>query len=71
MNDETKYIWVRGLSNEWGQLAQGNIHGVRSSDTIKFIYRSKAPHNREVTHATFVLDYRPIKDESHRVCITV
>jgi len=29
--------WERALSNEWGRLAQGNIHQVQPTDTIEFI----------------------------------
>ena len=52
-------------------MAQGNINGVRNTDTIKFIYRSKVPYDREVTYAIFVLDVRPLNDEQILVCITV
>ena len=62
MNGATKYIWVRGPRNEWGQLAQGSIHGVRSTDTIEIIHRSKVLHDRKVTYKTFVLDCIPIED---------
>ena len=33
MNGQKK-IWATSLSSEWGRLAQGNIHGIRSTDTI-------------------------------------
>ena len=29
--------WTPVLSNEWGRLAQGNITGVKITDTIDFI----------------------------------
>ena len=64
-------IWTRSLSNEWGRLAQGNSHGVLPTDTIDFIHRTEVPKGRDVTYATFVLDYRPLKSEPHRVRITV
>ena len=64
-------IWTRSLSNEWGRLAQGNDHGVVATDTIDFIYRHEVPQGRDITYATFVLDYRPLKSEPHRVRITV
>ena len=56
MNVSTKHIWATILSNEWGCLSQGNIYGVRSTDTIEFINRSLVPHGRDVTYDTFVLD---------------
>ena len=50
---------------------QGNSHGVRSTDNITFIHKSKILHDREVKYTMFVLNYRPLKDESHQVRITV
>ena len=50
-------IWNTALSNEWGRLAQGNQHGVKSTDTIEFIPKTQVPSNKSVTYATFVLDY--------------
>ena len=64
-------IWTQSLSNEWGRLAQGNDNGVVSTDTIDFIHKEEVPDGRDVTYATFVLDYRPLKSEPHRVRITV
>ena len=59
------------MSNEWGRLAQGNKYGVSSTYTIDFIYKSEVPLDRRVTYATYVLDYRPLKDEQYRIRITV
>ena len=53
-----------------GKLVQGNNTGVRSTDTIDFIY-SKVPERRNVTYATYVLDHRPLKTELYIVRITV
>ena len=63
--------WYKGLSNEWGRLAQGNGRGVKGTDTISFIHRSEVPTNKQVTYASYVCDYRPLKDEPYRVRITV
>ena len=52
-------------------MAQGNIHGVKGTDTISFIQQQDVPRNREVTYATYVLDHRPLKAEKHRVRIAV
>ena len=64
-------IWTQSLSNEWGRLAQGNDAGVVSTNTIDFVHQNEVPKNRDVTYATFVLDYRPLKTEPYRVRITV
>ena len=63
--------WYKSLSNEWGRLAQGNDNGVKGTDTITFIHRSEVPTNKQVTYASYVCDYRPLKDEPYRVRITV
>lgn len=52
---------------EIGRLAQGNIHGVQSTDTIDFILKSQVPEKEKVTYTQFFCDYRPLKPEPHRV----
>ena len=64
-------VWAQNLSNEWGWLAQGNTYGLSSTDTIDFIYKYEVPDGIRITYATYVLDYRPLKDEPYRVRITV
>ena len=71
MQGSDRKIWNQSLSNEWGRLAQGNNKGVTSTDTIDFITREEVPQGKDITYATFVLDYRPLKSEPHRVRITV
>ena len=63
--------WTKSLSNEWGRLAQGNIHGVKATDTIDFIARSDVPQGRQVTYGSFVCDFRPLKTEPFRVRLVV
>ena len=60
-----RHIWTNSLSNEWERLAQGNKNNIRHTNTIKFIHKHDVPIGRDVTYATFVLDYCPLKDESH------
>ena len=64
-------IWNKALSNEWGRLAQGNIYGVLSTDTIEFIFKHEIPPGRDITYASFVCDKRPLKPEPYRVRIVV
>ena len=71
MKSIDRHVWTRSLSNKWGRLAQGNKYGVRISDTIEFIFKHEVPTNRQVTYATYVLDYRPLKDERYHLRITV
>ena len=56
-------IWDNTLSNEWGRLTQGNIHGVNATETINFIPYSDLPLKQPVTYASFVCDHRPLKTE--------
>ena len=71
LNSPGKDIRTKSLSNEWGRLAQGNKHGVRSTYTVDFIHKHEVPKGRDVTYATYVLDYRALKSEPNRVRITV
>ena len=71
LNSINKVVWTRSLSNEWGRLAQGNTHGVTSTDTIDFIHKYEVPTDKRITYATYVVDYRPLKNEQYRVRITV
>ena len=62
-----KTRWNRALSNEIDRLAQGNIRGVKGTDTIQFIRKEDVPRDRDVTYASFVCDHRPLKTEQWRV----
>ena len=61
--------WGKALSNEWGRLAQGNKHGVVATNTILFITKDEIPQGRDITYASFVCDYRPLKSEPFRIRI--
>ena len=65
-----KKNWIDSLSNELGRLTQG-IHSVKGNDVVDFILKSDVPIDRIVTYANMVCDYRPHKDEKHRVRLTV
>jgi hypothetical protein len=66
-----KEVWKKAVSNEFGRLAQGNIFGVTATDTIDFIHKHEYPSNRDITYASFVCDYRPLKSEPYRCRIVV
>ena len=70
LKGDSKETWTISLSNEWGRLAQGNSR-VKGTSTIRFIKKNAIPLGRDVTYATFVCDYKPLKKEKHRVRITV
>ena len=71
LNSKESRTWTRSLSNEWGRLASGNIYGVKGTKTIRFIRKGQVPKDRDVTYATFVCSIKPLKQETHRVRITV
>ena len=66
-----KDVWSKSLSNELGRLAQGNIHGIKATDTIDFIHKNDVPRDRKVTYANFDINYRPLKSEKYRVRLVV
>jgi hypothetical protein len=70
LQDKTKRFGLN-LSNEIGRLAQGNIHGVKATDTIDFISKKEVPHDQKVTYANFDINYRPLKSEKYRVRLVV
>ena len=67
-----KYIWVKALANDFGRLAQG-VKGrmPTGNSAIFFIHPSKIPTHKKVTYGRLVVDIRPLKEEKHRVRITV
>ena len=71
LNSIDRATWTKSLRNEWGRLAQGNVHGVTGTDTIEFISKKDVPTGRRVTYATYVLDHKTLKTEQNRVRITV
>ena len=71
LKGKSKETWLRSLSNEQGRLAKGNDHGVKGTEMIDFIFQYQVPADKKVTHALHACNYRPLKEEPHRVCITV
>ena len=69
-NPKTKDVWTTSLANELGRLAQG-IRNIPGTNTIKFIHKHQVPHNRKVTYARLVVDYRPGKSDPNRTRLTV
>ena len=67
LQGDDRVRWNKSMSNELGRLAQGNIHGVKYSDTMRFIHKDKVPPNKKVTYANFRADYRPLKPEPYRI----
>ena len=64
-------VWSKAVSNEYGRLAQGNIHGEKSTNTINFIPFNQVPSNRQVTYGSMIFDHRPLKPEPNRCRLVV
>jgi hypothetical protein len=64
-------IWTTSLCNEFGRLAQGYSNTIKGTNTITFIQRSDVPTDKKVTYGNFICDLRPLKEETHRVRLTV
>ena len=62
---------MKANSNEIGRLAQGNVHGVTSTNTMDFIFKHEVPTHKKVTYANFICDIRHLKDELFRVRLVV
>jgi hypothetical protein len=71
LKSKMKPTWEISLSNEIGRLAQGVGNRVAGTDTIDFIQKNEVPANKKVAYANFICDYRPLKTEPHRVCLTI
>ena len=63
--------WSQGASNEIGRLAQGVLpHMPTGTDTIHFIEHTELPVGRKPTYLRVVAEYKPNKEEKHRVRFT-
>jgi hypothetical protein len=72
IQDETTFpVWNKLSANEFGHLAQGVGRRIEGFNTILFIPRQAIPKGKIVTYGRFVVEIRPRKTETHRVCLTV
>ena len=71
LNGPTHEIWSRSLGNELGRIAQGIKNRIKGNDTVEYIRKSEVPKYKKVTYANFVCDIRHLKQETHRVRLTV
>jgi hypothetical protein len=59
-----------GLSNELGRICQG-IRDIAGTNTDFFIDLKSIPKNRKITYGKLVCDFKPNKNEKHRVRLPV
>ena len=71
LRSKDKAYWNRGLDNEMGRLSNGIPNRITGSNTINFIHKNAIPKNKKVTYANLVCDFRPHKEEKHRVRLTL
>jgi hypothetical protein len=70
-DDSTFPVWNKEAAHEFGRLAQGVGGRIEGYNTIFFIPRQEVPRGKIITYGRFVVDIRPNKSETHRVCLTV
>ena len=75
MNDPaTKDIWQRAFSKDFGGMAQGcNVTGQKGTNAIFVMTHAQIaniPKDRTITYARVVVDFRPQKEDPHRIRIT-
>ena len=69
---QSKEIWKKSLTNEFGRLANGvGTRMPHGTNIIKFVNKSQVPRDRTVTYGNVVCDIRPRKSETHRVRLIV
>ena len=56
-------VWERWASNEFGRFMKEIKKGIEGTETMQFILKHEVPHDKKVTYARFVCDYRPQKEE--------
>jgi hypothetical protein len=70
----TKEIWQRAFGKDFGGMAQGcNKTGQKGTNAIFIMTHEEIrniPKDRIVTYARVVVDFRPQKDDPHRIRIT-
>eukprot|EP00804_Cyclotella_cryptica_P022370 CCRYP_015924-RB/>CCRYP_015924-RB protein AED:0.39 eAED:0.39 QI:0/-1/0/1/-1/1/1/0/319 len=66
-------IWKKAYGKELGRLAQGIPGIVQGTNTIVFIAKDDVPPDRcrDVTYGRICANFRPEKDDPHRVRLTV
>eukprot|EP00804_Cyclotella_cryptica_P005330 CCRYP_020410-RA/>CCRYP_020410-RA protein AED:0.19 eAED:0.19 QI:0/-1/0/1/-1/1/1/0/760 len=66
-------IWKKAYGKELGRLAQGIPGIVQGTNTIVFIAKDDVPpdRRRDVTYGRICANFRPEKDDPHRVRLTV
>ena len=70
---ELKETWSKAMGKEVGRLAQGLKGRVEGTNTIFFIDKSEIPNDRlrDCTYVRICANYRPEKDDPHRVRMTM
>ena len=70
----TKDIWQRAFGKDFGGMAQGcNETGQKGTNAIFVMTHAEIPNipkDRTVTYARVVVDFRPQKEDPHRIRIT-
>ena len=60
LRGEMASTWCKSFSHELGWLAHGIDH-IKGNDVVHFIRKFEVPHDRIITYANIMCDYRPLK----------
>ena len=63
LSGDSKTLWTTSLSNEWGRVANGNIFGIKGTQTLEFIAKNMIPSDKSTTYGSLLCDYKPLKIE--------
>ena len=65
-------VWQQAAVAKLGCLGDGvNITSEKGTKMVYFIPYGKFPANKKLTYAQFVFNFRPQKEDPHRVWFTV
>ena len=72
-NPKYRDIWIYGYGNELGRLAQGLKVRVEGTNTVFSIVKEDSPAARwkDVTYGRICCNFRPKKQDPHRLRLTV
>ena len=61
LNGADRQIWLKGLDNELGRLANGLPKEIIGTNAIGFIHKTCIPVGKKITYSNMVCDIKPLK----------
>ena len=66
-----KNIWQQAVTNELGRLSSGIPGKIKGTKAMRYIHKNEVPTGKKITYANMVCNFRPLKNEKHRVRLTI